>query len=215
MAYDNAPKKKFAEDYIDVAERLRAWYEAYPNARIETSIVSHTDSRVTVKALAFRGDTSDPDVSGRPRPYGFEERPAGVGHSSMAIPGSTPYTRGSELENCETSAVGRALVMAGLPSKKVASSDEIRSKGGATIKPSPAMQERDKQKSDDEAILRAAQDAFGDDPALIEWRDAITGAISASDLAQAAQQIAGSNLDADKKRWLGQFYTTRKNEIGA
>jgi hypothetical protein len=202
MAYDNAPKKKFAEDYIDVAERLRAWYEAYPNARIETEIVSHSDKQVVVKAWAYRGEVA-------------EEKPAGTGHASMAIPGSTPYTRGSELENTETSAVGRALVMAGLPSKKVASGDEIRSKGGATIKPSPAMQERDKQKFEDEAILRAAQDAFGDDPALIEWRDAITGAISASDLAQVAQQIAGSNLDADKKRWLGQFYTTRKNEIGA
>lgn len=212
MVYDTAPKKKFAEDYIDVAERLRAWYEAYPNARIETSIVSHTDSRVTVKALAFRGDTSDPDVSGRPRPYGFEERPAGVGHSAMAIPGSTPYTRGSELENCETSAVGRALVMAGLPSKKVASGDEIRSKAG-TAKPSPVVQ--DKQKSDDEAILRAAQDAFGDDPALIDWRNAINGSANGAELAAVAQQIAASNLDADKKRWLGQYYTARKAEFNA
>jgi hypothetical protein len=201
MAYDTAPKKKFAEDYIDVAERLRAWYEAYPNARIETSIVSHTDSRVTVKALAFRGET--------------EERPAGVGHSSMAIPGSTPYTRGSELENCETSAVGRALVMAGLPSKKVASSDEIRSKGGTTIKPSPAMQERDKSKADDEAILRAAQESFGDNPALIEWRDAINSCASSGDLTKVAQEIAASALDAEQKRWLGQYYTTRKTELSA
>jgi hypothetical protein len=211
MVYDNAPKKKFAEDYIDVAERLRAWYEAYPNARIETSIISHTDSRVTVKALAFRGDTTD-EQDTKPRPYGFEERPAGVGHSSMAIPGSTPYTRGSELENCETSAVGRALVMAGLPSKKVASGDEIRSKAGA-VKPSPVVQ--DKQKSDDAKILLAAQDAFGDDPALIDWRDSINGSVTGADLTAVAQQIAASNLDADKKRWLGQYYTARKAELGA
>jgi len=211
MVYDNAPKKKFAEDYIDVAERLRAWYEAYPNARIETSIVSHTDSRVTVKALAFRGNTAE-EQDTKQRPYGFEERPAGVGHSSMAIPGSTPYTRGSELENCETSAVGRALVMAGLPSKKVASSDEIRAKGGA-IKPLPAAQ--DKQKLDDAKILLAAQDAFGDDPALVEWRDSINGSVTGADLTAVAQQIAASNLDADKKRWLGQFYTARKAELSA
>jgi hypothetical protein len=211
MVYDTAPKKKFAEDYIDVAERLRAWYEAYPNARIETSIISHTDSRVTVKALAFRGDTAE-EQDTKQRPYGFEERPAGVGHSSMAIPGSTPYTRGSELENCETSAVGRALVMAGLPSKKVASSDEIRAKGGAA-KPLPAAQ--DKQKSDDAKILLAAQDAFGDDPALVEWRDSINGSVTGADLTAVAQQIAASNLDADKKRWLGQFYTARKAELSA
>jgi hypothetical protein len=199
MAYDNAPKKKFAEDYIDVAERLRAWYEAYPNARIETEIVSLSDKNVVVRAWAYRGEVAD-------------EKPAGTGHASMAIPGSTPYTRGSELENTETSAVGRALVMAGLPSKKVASGDEIRSKAGA-VKPSPVVQ--DKQKSDDAKILLAAQDAFGDDPALIDWRDSINGSVTGADLTAVAQQIAASNLDADKKRWLGQYYTARKAELGA
>ena len=199
MVYDNAPKKKFAEDYIDVAERLRAWYEAYPNARIETEIVSLSDKNVVVKAWAYRGEIAD-------------EKPAGTGHASMAIPGSTPYTRGSELENTETSAVGRALVMAGLPSKKVASGDEIRSKAGA-VKPSPVVQ--DKQKSDDAKILLAAQDAFGDDPALIDWRDSINGSVTGADLTAVAQQIAASNLDADKKRWLGQYYTARKAELGA
>jgi hypothetical protein len=79
MAYDTAPKKKFAEDYIDVAERLRAWYDAYPNARIETEIVSLSDKNVVVKAWAYRGEVA-------------EEKPAGTGHASMAIPGSTPYT---------------------------------------------------------------------------------------------------------------------------
>jgi hypothetical protein len=199
MAYDNAPKKKFAEDYIDVAERLRAWYEAYPNGRIETSILAHTDNRVTVKALAYRGDLANVDP--KDRPYHYEERPAGIGHSSMAIPGSTPYTRGSELENCETSAVGRALVMAGLPSKKVASGDEIRSKSGAAPKADP--------------VVAAAKAIFEDDPALNDWRDAITGCVSAGDLAKVAQEIAASSLDADQKRWLGQFYTARKSELGA
>jgi hypothetical protein len=105
--------------------------------------------------------------------------------------------------------------MAGLPSKKVESSDEIRSKAGATIKPSPAMQERDKSKSDDEAILRAAQESFGDNPALIEWRDAINACASPGDLTKVAQEIAGSALDAEQKRWLGQYYTTRKTELSA
>lgn len=188
MAYDNAPKKKFAEDYIDVAERLRAWYEAYPNARIETEIVSHSDKQVVVKAWAYRGETA-------------EEKPAGTGHASMAIPGSTPYTRGSELENTETSAVGRALVMAGLPSKKVASGDEIRSKSGAAPKADP--------------VVAAAKAIFEDDPALNDWRDAITGCVTSADLAKVAQEIAASSLDADQKRWLGQFYTARKAELGA
>jgi hypothetical protein len=192
--------KSVLKDYIDVAERLRAWFEVYPNARIETSIVSHTDSRVTVKALAFRGDTSDLDVSGRPRPYGFEERPAGVGHSSMAIPGSTPYTRGSEVENCETSAVGRALVMAGLPSKRIASDDEIRSKAGDTKKqPDP--------------IVEAAQKIFLDDPAIADWVGAIKAAATKEELQQIGQEIVGSSLDADQRKALQVVWKNRAGEL--
>lgn len=99
------------KDYVDVAERLREFYKENPGGRIITSIVEMTDKRVVVKAEAFRkSDTA---------------APSGVGHSQMSIPGATTYTRGSELENAETSAVGRALVMAGLASKRIASADEV------------------------------------------------------------------------------------------
>jgi len=105
----------FAEGYVEVAERIAEWYKRHPEGRIVTELVEFTDSRVTVKASAFR--TSDPS-----------EPPAGVGHSFLAIPGKTPYTKESELENAETSAAGRALVFAGIPSKNVASSNEVRAK---------------------------------------------------------------------------------------
>ena len=99
------------KDYVDVAERLREFYKENPTGRIITTIVEMTDKRVVVKAEAFRKSDT--------------EAPSGVGHSQMSIPGSTTYTRGSELENAETSAVGRALVMAGLASKRIASADEV------------------------------------------------------------------------------------------
>lgn len=104
------------KDYVDVAERIRAWYEAHPEGRITTDVIESTDKRVAVRAEAYRNPQ--------------DNVPAGVGHSALAIPGATPYTRGSELENAETSAVGRALVMAGLPSKRVASADEVQAKQG-------------------------------------------------------------------------------------
>jgi hypothetical protein len=101
-------------NYVEVADRLREWYEKNPTARIVTTIVDQSEKRVTVKAEVFR---KADDVL-----------PAGVGHSALSIPGTTPYTKGAELENAETSAIGRALVAAGLPSKKIASADEVRSK---------------------------------------------------------------------------------------
>jgi len=123
MAFDKTALK----DYVDVAERLRSFYGQYPEARVETSIINLTESRVVVRAEVYR--TAD------------ETRPAGTGHSAMNIPGSTPYTRGSELENCETSAVGRAIVAAGLPSKRIASEDEVAAKrGGDEVAAEPERQ---------------------------------------------------------------------------
>jgi hypothetical protein len=120
------PKTKFAlGDYVEVSERIAAWFEAYPDGRIETDIVSMTDKMVVTKSRCYRTDESN-------------EQPAGIGHSMLAIPGATPYTKGSELENCETSSVGRALVMAGIPSKNIASGHEIRNKRQDEPKPEPA-----------------------------------------------------------------------------
>ena len=202
MAFDKSALK----DYVDVAERIRAWYEAYPNARIETRIIEHNEKRVVVEARAYRGVKFD----GASDELGFmDDRPAGIGHSAMQIPGATPYTRGSEIENCETSAVGRALVMAGLPSKRIASDDEIRSKE-APAKAAP-VQAREKPKTDDEAILSAATAAFdGPTPAAVEWADSINAAASVTDLAKIGQQIATAKLSLEDKNYLQSVYKSRK-----
>ena len=113
------------DDYVDVSERLRQWYEKWPEGRVLTEIVDFTPERVTVKATAYCS-------------HGTHDLPAGTGHSSMTLPGSTPFTKGSELENAETSAIGRALVAAGLPSKRVASTDEVKAKKPPPGKGQPA-----------------------------------------------------------------------------
>jgi hypothetical protein len=51
-----------------------------------------------------------------------------VGIAWEEIPGRTPYTKGSELMNAETSAWGRACIAAGIPSKKIASFEEVRNR---------------------------------------------------------------------------------------
>ena len=118
------------DDYVPVNERIDQFYRAHPEGSLQTEIVELTSSRVTVKAYAYR----TPDD---PRP--------GVGHSSLDIPGSTPYTRGSEIENTETSAWGRAIAALGFEVKRgIASREEVsnkqpeRKRGPVQAAPSPS-----------------------------------------------------------------------------
>ena len=102
------------DDYVPVNERIDAFYKAYPEGSIQSEVIELTDTRVSVKAYAYRKHDD-------PRP--------GVGHSSLNIPGSTPYTRGSELENAETSAWGRAIAALGFEVKRgIATAEEVRNK---------------------------------------------------------------------------------------
>lgn len=101
----------FAEGYIEVADRIRLFKELYPEGSLQAEIVEILDNRVIVKAYAYRS----PD----------DNRP-GVGLAWEEVPGKTPYTRGSELMNCETSAWGRAIAALGIGTKKVASADEVK-----------------------------------------------------------------------------------------
>jgi len=114
------PEKKFElGDYVEVKDRIRILYELFPQARIETDyhLTAEPDDKpkVIVRALVYR----------KPE----DEKPAGHGTSWLYLPGSTPYTRGSEIENAETSAVGRAIGMLGiLIVGGMASKQEIQNK---------------------------------------------------------------------------------------
>lgn len=102
------------DDYVPVNERIEAFYAAHPSGSLQSEIVELTPDRVTVKASAYR--TPDDALPG-------------IGHSSLEIPGSTPFTRGSEIENAETSAWGRAIAALGFEVKRgLASAEEVRNK---------------------------------------------------------------------------------------
>ena len=112
------------KDYVDVKERIRLFYGQHPDGRLVTGEVSLTNEpdgvpRVMVQAFAYR-DKDD----GHP----------GVGHSWLALPGTTPYTRGSEVENAETSAWGRAIAALGIGiDKSIASANEVANKEEPTL----------------------------------------------------------------------------------
>ena len=117
-------------DYVDVKERIRLFLEAFPDGRLVTADLYMTEDpdgkvRVWGKALAYR--TPDDPLPG-------------VGHSYMEVPGATSFTRGSEAENVETSAWGRAIGALGIGiAKSIATTDEIDAKAGEADRQDPEV----------------------------------------------------------------------------
>lgn len=104
-------KKDMLKDYIEVNVRVEKFYERFPNGRIVTELVSWSEGVVVMKAYAYR-DLND-------------NVPSATGHA-YEKEGSTYINKTSALENCETSAVGRALAMLGFEIKKsIASKEEV------------------------------------------------------------------------------------------
>lgn len=98
--------------YVLVSDRILYFNETYPNGRIETKLVSEPEAeRVVMKAIVM------PDVK-EPERY--------FSGYSQALWGDGYINKTSAIENCETSAIGRALAMMGIGViDSVASVDEI------------------------------------------------------------------------------------------
>lgn len=103
------------DDYIEVNERLAAFYAKYPNGSLQSEWELKTVGDalfIVVTAYAYR----DP----------YDARP-GMGTAWELYPGRTPFTKGSELMVGETSAWGRAIASLGFKVKRsVASAEEVR-----------------------------------------------------------------------------------------
>lgn len=98
------------DDYVQVNERIEKFYEKYPEGSIQTELIHNENGQVIFKAFAYR-DRED-------------SKPA-IGHA-MEKEGSSYINKTSHVENCETSAVGRALAMLGFEIKKsIASKEEV------------------------------------------------------------------------------------------
>lgn len=94
--------------------------------------------------------------------------PDGVGHAGMPIPGPNNFTRNSEVENAETSSLGRALAMIGYHAKEtMASEDEIAMKVPA------APTRRGKAAPEEDADPNAV--TVGDRSMLMNWGKKVFG----------------------------------------
>lgn len=97
------------KDYVEVNKRVMAFRELEPNGSITTEIISLENGVVVMKATAISGDGK---VLGTGFAYEKES--------------SSYINKTSYIENCETSAVGRALGMCGFGiDTSVASAEEV------------------------------------------------------------------------------------------
>ena len=118
------------DDYVDVATRVAEFRAKHPSGylapadpehpyRIETVTGTDKDGQPVTQTFIVYVAVAD-DGTGR----------RGIGMAWEIFPGRTPYTRGSELMNAETSAWGRAIiaVLAADSKKGIASREEVRNR---------------------------------------------------------------------------------------
>jgi hypothetical protein len=99
------------QDYETVESRLEKWWKDYPNGRVATKLEQTTDTRYIVSAELFKTQE--------------DWRPCATGLASESI-ADRGVNSTSALENCETSAIGRALANCGYAAKgKRASREEM------------------------------------------------------------------------------------------
>lgn len=131
MAYD----QRSLDDYVDVAERIRMFRDRYPEGALqpldpaEPFQIVNLDGQIFVQytAVAYRHP---------------QDTLPGIAVSWEPFPGTTPYTKGSELMNAETAAWGRAIVAAlAADTKKIATLDEVRARREARDAGHPSAQE--------------------------------------------------------------------------
>jgi len=105
------------EDYETVEERLIKFWKDHPDGQIHTKLLDQTAGRFIVEAAIYRTEA--------------DLRPWTTGLAEETIQGRGVNAT-SALENCETSAIGRALANAGYATKgKRASREEMAKVGTA------------------------------------------------------------------------------------
>jgi hypothetical protein len=147
------------ENYNTVAERMAEFFAKYPEGslRADCNLTQVGDRwAAVVKATAMRHP---------------EDKAPGNGHAIEYIPGSTSFTRDSELQNAETAAWGRAIIAVGAADTKkgIASREEVRNRQHPVAAPNQEGQDAllrvcQKKGLDLNEVAAAFQDRFSKHP---------------------------------------------------
>lgn len=121
------------KEYAEVNQRIKAFRMVFPHGTIETELLSNEDGICIFKATIADGE----DILGTGTAYEKEN--------------SSFINKSSYIENCETSAVGRALGMAGFGiDTSVASAEEVAN----------AMTQQDSEKLIDKKMVDSLNKAI-------------------------------------------------------
>ena len=96
------------KEYVEVNQRILGFWELFPDGRIVTQMISDDGERCVFKASILVDDVI-----------------AATGHA-FECKSSSPVNKTSYIENCETSAIGRALGILGIGcTDSIASAEEV------------------------------------------------------------------------------------------
>jgi hypothetical protein len=119
-------------DYVDVAQRIADFREQYPQGSLQPANLDRPWEQVTVTGYDRDGNavTQCFIVYAAAAYRSPDDQRPGIGIAWEVFPGRTPYTRGSEIMNAETSAWGRAILaaLASDSRKGVSSREEVRNR---------------------------------------------------------------------------------------
>lgn len=136
------------DSYETVESRLTRFWEKYPEGRVLTDLVFHDDRRFVVKAEIYFDRV--------------DMQPVATGYAEEIV-GASPVNKTAALENCETSAIGRALANCGFVSTagKRPSREEMDKVQRYEAEPRKQPKSKTKEKSftpEDIAAAEAAAD---------------------------------------------------------
>lgn len=137
------------DGYVDVAERIVEFRAKHPDGSLQPA---NLDQPYTVQDIG--GQTFIVVVAAAYRDKD-DQRP-GIGMAYEVFPGKTNFTRGSELQNAETSAWGRAIVatLAADTKRGVSSAEEVRNRQAEREQPLPEPSEADQLRTQIHAHCR-------------------------------------------------------------
>jgi hypothetical protein len=169
------------KDYAEVNQRIKAFRMVYPTGTIETQMVSNENGVCIFKASVFGFEL---DCEGRPT------RTLLATGTAYEKEGSTFINKTSYIENCETSAIGRALGMAGFGiDTSIASAEEVQN----------AIVQQDEMKPITKQGVNVLQELIKTLPEARVFYDNILSTYNIKDLAQLTSKQYGEILLEIKK----------------